>query len=129
MPTEADIAPSPRRAPGRQRPRPRSRTAPLWVAAGLAAALLAWLAVSSSQDRFWDDTRAAGHRAYKRGNFLYAQRMYREALQQARDLDPDGRRVIQSLLDMSRVCQARGRSDSASMFRARAEAVGKTPHN
>jgi hypothetical protein len=84
------------------------------------AVVLAWVAFAASRDRFWEDTRAAGHRAYQRGNYDYAHRMYREALQQAEDLDPGGRRVLQSLLDMSRVYEARGRADSADLFRARA---------
>lgn len=87
------------------------------------AALLAWVAYSESRDRFWEDTRAAGHRAYQRRNFDYAQRMYREALQQAQDLDPGGQRVVRSLLDMSRVYEARGRPDSAALFQSRARAV------
>ena len=107
----------------------RSRRAPALVLVAAMGVLLAWVAYTGSQDRFWDDTRAAGHRAYQRGNFDYAQRMYREALQQARELDPDGHRVIQSLVDMSRVYEARGRLDSAALFRAQAQTARQDPGN
>jgi hypothetical protein len=80
-------------------------------------------AVVESRDRFWEDTRSAGHRAYQRGNYEYAQRMYHEALEQAEDLDPGGRLVVASLLDLGRVYEARGRADSAALYRERARAL------
>ena len=112
-----------RRPARRRRAAIPSRRIPVAVAVALVAVVLAWVAITASRDRFWDDTRAAGHRAYQRGNFRYAQRMYREALQQAEDLDPGGPRVMKSLLDMSRVYAALGYADSASQFRTRSQAL------
>jgi len=71
----------------------------------------------------WDEFRQAGHRAYRRGNYKYARQMYREALQQAEELDPGGRLVVESLLDMARVYQAQGHPDTSAVYQARARAL------
>ena len=118
-----------RRAPRARGRSASSRRAPALILVAVLGVLLAWVAYTESRDRFWENTRAAGHRAYQRGNFDYAQRMYHEALQQARDLAPEGRRVVQSLVDMSHVYAARGRPDSAALFRSQAKAARQALDN
>ena len=108
----------------RRRPRRASRRRPTWlIAVAIAAIALGYAAHLATEDRMWDEFRQAGHRAYRRGNYKYARQMYREALQQAEELDPGGQLVVESLLDMGRVHQAQGHPDTAATYRARAHAL------
>lgn len=105
----------PLRAPQRRR---------IWlVVFAIAAVVAGWTAHLATEGRMWNEFRQAGHRAYRRGNYKYARQMYREALQQAEELNPGGPREVKSLLDMGRVHQAQGHPDTAAMFQARARAL------
>lgn len=108
----------------RRAPRLAGRRRWTWlVAVVLVAVAVGWAAHLATEDRMLNEFRQAGHRAYRRGNYKYARQMYREALQQAEELDPDGPKVVESLLDMGRVHQAQGHPDTAAVFQARARAL------
>lgn len=72
-----------------------------------------WAGYAGFQDRHWRAFINAGDRAYARGNYGYALRVYNEALQQARDLDPGGELEKRTLIHLSRTYQAQGRQDLA----------------
>ncbi|MFH1571124.1 MAG: hypothetical protein ABIL09_24230 [Gemmatimonadota bacterium] len=120
------------KAPAKRRPKPRRPASRLsrGLLLGLlplVAVALVWLAWTTAQERMWRDLRDAGHRAYQRGSYDYAQRIYREALQQAEALDPTGRRVVLSLQDLGRLYEARGLSDSAALVRQQALSIERGP--
>ena len=74
-------------------------------------------------DRHWSAFQNAGDRAYSRGNYAYAQRMYHEALQEAERLDPRGEELVQTLLALSRTHKASGEQTLADAMLTRACAV------
>ena len=82
----------------------------------LVAALFFWYIQGAFEDRTWKEYRQAGHRAFDRGNFKYAEKMYRRALKEARDVGPQSPLIKQSLADLSKVYKARdkrGQADSS----------------
>jgi hypothetical protein len=98
----------------------RLLTAPLLI---LAAALLLWYAYAGFSDRHWHNYREAGNRAYARGNYAWAAKMYSKALKEARDLDPYDPRVVKSLVDLSKTYKAQNRNDLANLAIAQARKV------
>ena len=95
----------------------------LGVAIAIAMCVLLWLAYAGFQDRHWSAFQDAGDRAYGRGNYAYAQRMYHEALQEAERLDPRGEELVQTLLALSRTHKASGEQTLADAMLTRARAV------
>ena len=96
----------------------------LWgVAIAMAMCILLWLAYAGFEDRHWSAFQNAGDRAYGRGNYAYAQRMYHEALQEAERLDPRGEELVQTLLALSRTHKASGEQTLADAMLTRACAV------
>ncbi len=98
----------------------RLLTAPLLL---LAAALILWYAHVGFADRHWRNFREAGDRAYERGNYAWAAKMYGKALKEARDLDPHDPRVVKSLVDLNKVYKAQGRADLADLAMDQARKV------
>jgi tetratricopeptide (TPR) repeat protein len=74
-------------------------------------------------DRHWLAFDDAGDVAYERGNYDYAERMYKEALQVARELE-DQRLIRASLEALSRAYAAQGRP-AESLAAQRAARVGR----
>ncbi len=111
--------------PGRARSGNKTAASPaLWgVAIAIAMCLLLWLAYAGFQDRHWSAFQDAGDRAYGRGNYAYAQRMYDEALQEAERLDPRGEELVQTLLALSRTHKALGEQTSADAMLTRARTL------
>lgn len=96
----------------------------LWgVAIAMAMCVLLWLAYAGFEDRHWSAFQNAGDRAYGRGNYAYAQRMYHEALQEAERLDPRGEELVQTLLALSRTHKASGEQTLADAMLTRVCAV------
>lgn len=89
----------------------------------LVAALLLWHAHTAFSDRHWNSYKEAGDRAYARGNYAWAEKMYGKALREARDLDPHDSRVVKSLVDLGRVYKAQERDDLAAAAIARAREI------
>ena len=112
-----------KRKPGRARSGKKSAVSPaVWVAAlAVAMCILLWLAYAGFEDRHWSAFQEAGDRAYGRGNYAYAERMYTEALQEAERLDPRGEELVQTLIALSRTHKARGEQvlADATLTRAR----------
>ena len=95
-----------------------------WVAViAVAMCVLLWLAYTEFNDRHWSAFKDAGDRAFSRGNYAYAERMYNEALQEAKRLDPNGEEVVQTLVALSHTHKARGEQSLADAMLARARAV------
>ena len=116
--------------PRRGRPRRRRRggvksaSQASWVAAiALVVCVLLWLAYAGFLDRHWSAFQDAGDRAFGRGNYAYAQRMYGEALEEAERLDPSGEELVQTLLALSRTHKARGETALAAAMLTRARTV------
>ena len=98
----------------------------LWIALALAVVgALAWLGSAGFEDRHWHAFIDAGNRAYGRGNYAYAERMYSEALQQARDLDSGGELERKSLKYLDRVRSAQSRQEQARLARQQARGAGR----
>jgi hypothetical protein len=120
-------AKKPRRKRKPRQARSGSKTAAspvLWVTAtAIAMCVLLWLAYAGFDDRHWSAFQDAGDRAYGRGNYAYAQRMYHEALQEAERLDPRGEELVQTLLALSRAHKASGEQTLADAMLTRARAV------
>ena len=94
--------------PRRPRSAGKARQA-LWIAAVvLVIAFLLWLGYAGFEDRHWSAFKEAGDRAFGRENYAYAQRMYDAALDEAERVDPDGEKVVQTLLALSSTHKALG---------------------
>ncbi len=81
----------------------------------IALAVIVVLGIISTiafNDRHWHAFDQAGDDAFGRGNYKYAERMYNEALQVARELE-DAKLERTTLRDLSRVYAAQGKSDEA----------------
>ena len=63
----------------------------------------------TSEDRSWQEYIDAGDRAYERGNYAWAEKMYREALQYAEQHDADGPMVRTTWRHLHRLEQVRSR--------------------
>lgn len=83
-----------------------------------------WFANQAFKARHWEEFSEAGDRAFSRQNYPYAEKMYREALQRAEELDPQDARVAKSLTALHRVYKAQGRTQQADSLLARARALG-----
>ena len=92
----------------RKKPKPVVFFVPLIV---LLTALFFWYIQDVFEDRTWKEYRQAGQRAFDRGNFKYAEKMYRRALKEARDLGPQSPLIEQSLADLSEVYKTQGKRD------------------
>ncbi len=79
----------------------------------LVVVLFFWHIQGTFEERTWKEYRQAGHRAFDRGNFKYAEKMYRRALKEARDLGPESPLIEQSLADLDKVYKAQGKGDQA----------------
>ena len=90
------------------------------VRIALVVCVLLWLAYAGFQDRHWSAFQEAGDRAFGRGNYAYAQRMYGEALEEAERLDPSGEELVQTLLALNRTHKARGETALADAMLTRA---------
>ena len=114
-----------RKKPASSRGRNRSSAgqAPWVIAIGVAVCLLMWLANAGFQDRHWSAFQEAGDRAFGRGNYAYAQRMYDSALDEAEHLDPHGEQIVQTLLALSRTYKAREEPMLADAMLTRARAA------
>ena len=114
-------------SPKKKRRRPRSGSPlpkPLLSVVGaLAAGLLIWGTYVATEDRHWREYRRAGDGAFGRGNYAYAERMYREALEEAIRLDPRGSEVAASLQDLSKAYRATGKNKLAAAMLERARAL------
>ena len=109
--------------PRRPRSAGKARQA-LWIAAVvLVIAFLLWLGFAGFEDRHWSAFKEAGDRAFGRGNYAYALRMYDSALDEAERVDPDGDKVVQALLALSSTHKALGESMLAESMLARARAL------
>jgi hypothetical protein len=82
-----------------------------------------WFAHNSFKTRHWEEFKAAGDRAYGRKNYVYAEKMYREALQRAENLGARDPRVVKSLTALHRLYKAQGKSRQADSLLARARAL------
>ena len=82
-----------------------------------------WFAHQAFKTRHWEEFNAAGNRAFGRQNYLYAEKMYREALQLAEDLGPRNARVVKSLTALHRLYKAQGKTQLADSLLARARAL------
>ena len=82
-----------------------------------------WYAHQAFKTRHWEEFNAAGNRAFSRGNYPYAEKMYREALQRAEDLGPRNARVVKSLRALHRLYKAQGKTQKADSLLARARAL------
>ena len=107
-----------RRRTGSSLPKPL-----LGVVGALAAGLLIWGALAASEDRYLQEYRRAGDGAFGRGNYTYAERMYKEALDEAIRLEPRGSEVARSLRDMSKAYRATGKNKLAAAMLERARAL------
>ena len=110
----------PRRgAPGKSQP-----ILPLKTGAGLLLlCVFVWFGYAGFNDRTYDAFSEAGDGAFGRRNFDYAERMYREALQEAERIDPAGSKVVETLLDLGRTYKALGRNELAGDMLERARAI------
>lgn len=90
---------------------------------GVVVGLVFWVFFVTAEDRHWSAFYEAGERAAGRGNYTYAEKMYREALQEADRLDPKGDKVIQTLEAMARLYTELGQQDLARSARQRAAAL------
>lgn len=80
------------------------------AAIGLLFIALFIVLLNTSDDRSWQEYIDAGDRAYKRGNYAWAEKMYREALQYAEQSDKDGPLVAKTWRHLRRLEQTRSRS-------------------
>lgn len=89
--------------------RRQSDPARRWALIGLGViVVLGIIGTISFDDRHWHAFDDAGDAAFERGNYAYAERMYDEALQVARELK-DEKLIAESLRDLNRVYAARAR--------------------
>lgn len=107
-----------RKKSSRKRKRSRNQRKPvdrtrMWVLITLGVfVLLGIVSTVAFDDRHWQAFDAAGDVAFERENYKYAERMYNEALQEARNLE--NRELIRaSLQALSRAYAAQGRSTEA----------------
>ena len=89
----------------------------------IALGLLLWYAQIAFEDKHWQEYRKAGQRAFERGNYKWAEKMHKKALQEAKDLGAKDPRIIKSLVDLSKVYKAQGRRGLADSTRTRARAL------
>ena len=94
--------------------------APLIV---MVTGLLLWYAHVAFEGRHWKEYREAGQRAFERGNYEWAEKMFKKALKEAEDLGVEDPRVRQSLVDLIRVYKSQGRAAAADSARTRAQAL------
>ena len=109
-----------------RRPRKRSSANQVsWIAAiAVVLCALLWVGHTSCfQDRHWSAFKEAGDRAFGRANYAYAQRMYTEALDEAERIDPDGERVVKTLLALSRTHKVLGEQMLSDTMLTRARAL------
>ena len=95
-----------------QRRRKNNRSIWLWAIIGLViSVVVVWLGYQGFQDRHWQAFIESGDRAFARGNYSYAERMYKKALQQARELDPGGNLEKQTSFYLNRTYRAQLRPE------------------
>jgi hypothetical protein len=85
-----------------------------------------WFAHQSFKMRHWKEFKAAGDRAFGRKNYLYAEKMYREALQIAEDQDERDPRVVKSLTALHRLHKAQGSTRLADSLLVRAHTIDQS---
>ena len=117
-----------RKASRKKKRRPRRSGSPvpkplLGVVGALVAGLLIWGTLVATEDRYLQEYRRAGDGAFGRGNYTYAERMYRVALEEAIRLDPQGSEVARSLRDMSKAYRATGKNKLAAAMLERARVL------
>lgn len=84
------------------------------IAFGIIAGmgLLLWQFQTSFGERYWREFKAAGNRALERGNYEWAERMYREALKYAQN-QRDEEKMRESYLLLHRLYKAQGKQELA----------------
>jgi hypothetical protein len=102
---------------------PLSPTAIKAIVAALITAGLFWLLMTHTEERYWREYYGAGQRAYARGNYTYSEKMYDQALREARRLAPKGGRVIETLDALADLYQAQGAKEEAENRRRQARAL------
>lgn len=121
MATETRKKTTRKRKPSRSRAKPADRTR-MWVLITLAVlVILGIVSTIAFEDRHWHAFDTAGDVAFKRQNYDYAERMYDEALQQARNLQ-DPELISASLQALSRTYAAQGRPGEARVAQQAASA-------
>lgn len=78
---------------------------------------------ASSGDRFWEAFVASGDRAFRLGDYVRAEKMYRQALRYSLELNPDEGRAAKSLLLLHRLYKTQGRDELAESALAQARKI------
>jgi cytochrome c-type biogenesis protein CcmH/NrfG len=103
----------PARKKSRRRRRRRGGSGSLGIAVVIVIIfVLGAIGYVAFDDRHWQAFQQAGDVAFERGNHKYAERMYDEALQVARELD-DPELIAATLMSLSRAYAAQGRGAEA----------------
>ncbi len=96
------------------------------IAIGLLLALLAlWPVHVYAQGAIWDTYTDAGVRAYKKGNYLEAERQLKAALKEAEGFGPQAPRLATSLNNLAELYRAQGKYAEAEPLHKRALAISE----
>ena len=77
---------------------------------GLLFAVLFAVLLTTTDERSWQEYIEAGDRAYERGNYVWAEKMYREALQYAEQQGKDDPLVAKTWRQLNRLERTRSQS-------------------
>jgi hypothetical protein len=80
------------------------------VIIGLFFAILFAVLLTASEERSWQEYIDAGDRAYERGNYAWAEKMYREALQYAEQHGKDNPLVAKTWRHLNRLERTRSQA-------------------
>ncbi|MFT5088913.1 MAG: hypothetical protein ACI8PG_003279 [Planctomycetota bacterium] len=80
------------------------------VIIGLVFAVLFAVLLTTSDERSWQEYIEAGDRAYERGNYAWAEKMYREALQYAEQHGKDDPLVAKTWRHLNRLERTRSQA-------------------
>ncbi len=84
-----------------------------WLLVGLVCLAL-WPAHASAQGGPWETYRAAGDKAYQRGNYPEAEKQWGAAVREAEGFGPQDPRLATSLNNLAALCTAAHRCHSWS---------------